>query len=77
MNNILQELCELRRADALEREKAVPYAEVMRLAEKAEVPRDFAAAFRGGGEGGGARIIAELKKASPSEGWWALLDSDQ
>lgn len=64
MKNILQELCEIRRADAQEREKSVPCAEVLRRLEKAPAPRDFAAAF----VGDGIHVIAELKKASPSEG---------
>lgn len=64
MNNILNELCDLRRADAVEREKTTPYEEVMRRIENMAAPRDFAAAFRGNG----INIIAELKKASPSEG---------
>lgn len=54
----------MRRADALERESSVPYGEVLRRLEKAAPPRDFAAAFRGDG----IHVIAELKKASPSEG---------
>ncbi len=51
--NILEELASLRRAD---------------VADAASV-RDFAAAFRGGRDGAGRpRVIAELKKASPSKG---------
>ena len=64
MKNILKELCDLRRADANEREKSVPYADVLRRVALAPTPRDFKAAFRGDG----IHIIAELKKASPSEG---------
>ncbi len=54
----------MRLADAQEREKTVSYAAVLREAGKAAAPRDFAAAFRGPG----LHVIAELKKASPSEG---------
>ena len=62
--DILDELTALRRADAERREADIPFAEMMRRAEGAPAPRDFAAAFRGAG----VRIIAELKRASPSEG---------
>ena len=58
-NDILEELSAMRRADAREREATVPFAEMMRRAV-----RDFAAAFAGEG----TNIIAELKRASPSEG---------
>ena len=58
MNDILEELSAMRRADAAEREKEIPFARMMRLAESAAKPRAFAP----------HGIIAELKKASPSEG---------
>ena len=64
MNDILKELSELRRADAEEREKTVPMDAMMRRAAEAPAPRDFAAAFRREG----VNVIAELKRASPSEG---------
>ncbi len=64
MKNILQELSELRRADAAEREKAVSMPDMMRLAAAAPSPRDFATAFLKDG----VNVIAELKRASPSEG---------
>ena len=62
--DILEELSALRRADAEEAAKTVPYgALVARIAEM-PAPRDFRAAFAGEG----IHVIAELKKASPSEG---------
>ena len=64
MKDILEELAALRRADAARREAEIPFAEMMRRAEMAPVPRPFAAAFTGEG----IRVIAELKRASPSEG---------
>ena len=57
MKNILEELAALRLADAEEREKTVPLAEMEHRAAAAPAPRRF----KGG-------VIAELKRASPSEG---------
>ena len=62
--NILKELSDQRRADAENRQRAVPMDEMMRRAMAAPAPRDFAAAFCGDG----AHVIDELKRASPSEG---------
>lgn len=62
--DILEELAAMRREDARMREEAVPFAEMLRLASTAPMARDFAAAFRGAG----TNVIAELKRASPSEG---------
>ena len=62
--DILKELSDIRRADAEEREESVSMSEMMRRAEDSPPPRDFAAAFRGDG----VHVIAELKRASPSEG---------
>jgi len=64
MSDILEELAALRRKDMEERERTLPFAELMRLAEGMNSPRDFSAAFRGPG----VHVIAELKRASPSEG---------
>ena len=66
MKDILEELTEMRRRDAAEREKEVPFAEMERRALAATPPRDFAATLGGSAER--PRIIAELKRASPSEG---------
>ena len=64
MTDILKELTTLRREDAELRKLQVSEAEMFRRARAAAAP-DFIAAFR---EGAHPRIIAELKKASPSEG---------
>lgn len=64
MNDTLEELSAARRADAMEAEKAVPFSELVRRIGQMPATRDFRAAFRGHGR----RILAELKKASPSEG---------
>ena len=64
MSDILKELSDMRRADAEGRERTIPMSEMMRRAEAAPPPRDFAAVFRRDG----VNVIAELKRASPSEG---------
>ena len=64
MKDILVELSEGRRADAEAREAATSFAEMLRAAKASPPPRDFAAALAKPG----ASVIAELKKASPSEG---------
>ena len=66
MKDILEELSESRRADAAVREKAIPFDEMVRRAGHAPAPRDFASALKR--DDGGIHVIAELKRASPSEG---------
>jgi len=64
MSSILDELSAARRRDAEEDSRALPLAEVKRRLLDAPPARDFAAAFAGDG----VNVIAELKRASPSEG---------
>lgn len=64
MNDILEELSALRRVDAEESAKTIPYESLIKQIGTMAAPRDFRAAFRGEG----VHILAELKKASPSEG---------
>lgn len=64
MSDILGELTTLRRGDAEKHAAQIPLAEMVRRAEASPPPRDFAAALRRDG----VNVIAELKKASPSEG---------
>ena len=64
MNDILEELTAARRADAAEREKEIPFGEMVRRAREASPARGFARAI----SRPGTNIIAELKRASPSEG---------
>ena len=65
MTDILAELTEMRRRDAEQREREVPFAEMMRRAAAAPAPRDMMARLS---SASCPRVIAELKKASPSEG---------
>lgn len=62
--DILEELSSLRRRDAEERAKEVSLLSLMSRVETLPSAPDFLAPF----EGEGFHIIAELKKASPSEG---------
>ena len=65
MSDILVELTTQRRSDAEARAVEIPLAEVMRRAAAAPAPRDFAAALARPAK---VNVIAELKRASPSEG---------
>ena len=65
MSDILVELTTQRRTDAEARAAGMPLAEVIRRAAAAPAPRDFAAALARPGK---VNVIAELKRASPSEG---------
>ena len=64
MIDILEELCARRRQDAALRERSESFAALTARAQAMPPPPDFAAAFAGRG----LHVIAELKKASPSEG---------
>ena len=64
MKDILEELTAMRRADAAQREADIPFSVMLHRAKESPAPRDFAAAFAGDG----IHVIAELKRASPSEG---------
>ena len=64
MNDILLELSARRRQDAESRERHEPFAALSARAAAMPSPPDFAAAFAEPG----LHVIAELKKASPSEG---------
>ena len=61
---ILQRIVADNRADIEARKRAVPLAELQGMASEQPPPIDLAAALRGDG----IRLIAEVKKASPSRG---------
>jgi indole-3-glycerol phosphate synthase len=60
----LQEIVHRNQVELKARKKRLPLAEVRRLAKAQPPPLDLAAALRGDG----IRLIAEVKKASPSRG---------
>ena len=62
--SVLEEIVAGVRADLAEREKALPFDELKRLATKAPAPRDAAGALRESSIG----VVAEVKRRSPSKG---------
>ena len=62
--SVLEDIVAGVRADLAEREKALPFDELKRLAAKAPSPRDAAGALRESSIG----VIAEVKRRSPSKG---------
>ncbi|MBZ0328873.1 indole-3-glycerol phosphate synthase TrpC [Halomonas sp. ANAO-440] len=54
--------------EVAERQRAVPEAELLALAERQEAPRGFIAALTQNIDEGDPAVIAEIKKASPSRG---------
>ena len=64
---ILDTILEHKERELAERQAAVPLRDLARKAESADPPRDFAAALRQEG----IRLIAEIKRASPSKGVFA------
>ena len=65
---ILDEIIAHKRQELEQRRRAVPLAELRARATDQPWPLDFAAALRGGG----VRLIAEVKRASPSRGMLCL-----
>ncbi|MDE2815541.1 MAG: indole-3-glycerol phosphate synthase TrpC [Chloroflexota bacterium] len=64
---ILDTILQHKERELAERQAAVPLRVLERSAEAADPPRDFAAALRQDG----IRLIAEIKRASPSKGVFA------
>jgi indole-3-glycerol phosphate synthase len=67
-SDTLARICADKRSEIEDRKQACPPAEVERLAAEAPPARGFAAALRKASAADGVGLIAEIKKASPSEG---------
>jgi len=66
--NTLGRICADKRIEVAARKAAQPLGEVERLAADTAPPRGFARALKNASATHGAGLIAEIKKASPSEG---------
>ncbi len=65
ISTILDKIVATKRTEVAHAREQVPLGEVQRLAERAPAPRDFLQAISGAPP---IRLIAEVKKASPSKG---------
>jgi indole-3-glycerol phosphate synthase len=65
-DTILESIIEAKRREVEEAKRACPLSDIREDAEQAGAPRDFYAAVAG--KHSGIRLIAEIKKASPSAG---------
>lgn len=68
MSDTLARICADKRLEIAERKSAKSVSEIERLAAEAPPVRGFAAALHAAATRAGAGLIAEIKKASPSEG---------
>jgi indole-3-glycerol phosphate synthase len=66
--NILDRIMAVKRAEVAAAKNAVTASQLQQLAEKQEPARDFVSALKKKNELGGAAVIAEIKRASPSKG---------
>ncbi len=64
---ILERIVETKRGEVARARRSVPQSELLETISLIELPRDFAGAVLGG-SGAAVRLIAEIKKASPSAG---------
>ncbi len=68
MSDVLERICEDKRAALAERKRACPEGEVARRAADAPPPRGFRQALAASAAAGRFALICEIKKASPSKG---------
>jgi indole-3-glycerol phosphate synthase len=67
-DDILKRILEVKAREIAEGQKRISAGEQSERAARAPAPRDFEAALRAKITAGGAAVIAEIKKASPSKG---------
>ena len=68
MGTVLDRILVAKRAEVAAARARIPLAEMQRSASAASAPRGFIAALRARIAAGGAAVIAEIKRASPSRG---------
>lgn len=68
MSDVLERICEDKRAEILDRKETASLAELSAKLEEASPPRGFEKALRQGAAAKGYSLICEIKKASPSRG---------
>ena len=68
MSDILDRILATKTREVAEARARIDDAAIRARAEAADAPRDFAGAMRARVAAGGAAVIAEIKKASPSKG---------
>lgn len=68
MSDILQRILAVKRREIAEASVQVPLAEIQKRAASADPPRGFERALRAKIEAGRPAVIAEIKRASPSQG---------
>ncbi len=65
MSDVLERICEDKRAEILERKEAASLADLKAQLSGASPPRGFERALREGASEKGYALICEIKKASP------------
>jgi indole-3-glycerol phosphate synthase len=68
LSDVLERIVAVKRAEVAAAKRAVALPEIERRAAAAAPPRDFVGALRAKISAGGAAVIAEIKRASPSKG---------
>ena len=68
MSDVLKKICDDKRRHIAERKRAVAEGEIRARAAQAAPPRGFVRALRIAGQSGRHGLIAEIKRASPSQG---------
>jgi indole-3-glycerol phosphate synthase len=68
LSDVLERIVAVKRTEVAAAKRRVGAAEVERMARAAARPRDFVGALRARVDAGGAAVIAEIKRASPSKG---------
>ena len=68
MSDILEKILSTKREEIMQRKQKLSLSDQKRLGESQEEPRDFVNALKSAAINSRAGVIAEIKKASPSQG---------